>query len=242
MIGRVREATGCADACPVMAEDFRQWVIEDDFAAGRPQLERVGVAFVQDVAPYEEAKIRMLNASHSAIAWAGVLKGYRFIHEGAADDAILAVARSYLNEGVIPSLAPSPIDLALYGRTTLERFANAELADTNQRVAADSWAKLSGFVAPTLKARLVAGAKLDAVALPPALFLHVMQQWAAGQLPFEYQDQAMDAPAMRRMLASRDPVAAFCDEPRLWGEIAGAERLRSAIAQAYEQALPLIGA
>ena len=113
---RVREATGLTDACPVMAEDFRQWVIEDEFAAGRPDLERVGVQFVSDVTPYEEAKIRILNASHSAIAWAGVLKGYRYIHEGAADDAILAVARAYVTEGVIPSLTPSPIDPARVGR------------------------------------------------------------------------------------------------------------------------------
>ena len=69
-----------------------------------------------------------------------------------------------------------------------------------------------------------------------------MQQWAAGLLPFEHQDQAMDAPAMRQMLASLDPVAAFCGEPRLWGEMAGAERLGSAIAQAYRRAPALIGA
>jgi D-arabinitol 4-dehydrogenase len=103
---RVREATGIDDACPVMAEDFIQWVIEDDFCAGRPEWERVGAEIVTSVLPYEEAKIRILNASHSCIAWAGTLVGYEYIHEGTGDPQIRAFADDYVTADVIPSLSP----------------------------------------------------------------------------------------------------------------------------------------
>ena len=82
---RVRAATGWDDAAPVTGESFIQWVIEDDFANGRPDWERVGVQTGRFGAPYEEAKIRILNASHSCIAWAGTLVGLQYIHEGTHD-------------------------------------------------------------------------------------------------------------------------------------------------------------
>lgn len=235
LAARVAAAVGWNDAAPVMAEAFHQWVIEDHFAAGRPALERVGVEFVADVAPYEEAKIRILNASHSAIAWAGVLKGYTFIHEGARDPAVAAIARAYVTEAVIPCLSPSPIDLAAYRETTLERFGNPDLADTNQRVAADGWAKLPGYIAPTLMECLEKGVALDAVAALPALFLLFIERWAAGTLPFTYQDQAMDEDAMRAILAAPDPVTAFCAEARLWGRLASDPRLTAAVAAAVDR-------
>ena len=79
---RVKAATGIDDPAALMGESFIQWVIEDDFIAGRPAWERVGVEMVKSVQPYEEAKIRLLNATHSCIAWAGTLVGYLYIHEG----------------------------------------------------------------------------------------------------------------------------------------------------------------
>jgi D-arabinitol 4-dehydrogenase len=233
---RVEGAAGWTDASPVMAETFMQWVIEDRFAAGRPALERVGVQFVDDVHPYEEAKIRILNASHSAIAWAGVLRGYAFIHEGACDPAIAAIVQAYISEAVIPCLSPSPIDLAAYGETTLGRFGNPDLRDTNARVAADSWSKIPGFIAPTMRTCLETGRGVDGVAMPPALCLLFLQRWADGRLPFDYQDQALDPAAMRAILAAAEPAAAFCREPRLWGDMAGEPRLITAITEAYARA------
>ncbi len=241
LAARVERATGWKDASPVMAETFMQWVIEDRFAAGRPALERVGVQFVDDVHPYEEAKIRILNASHSAIAWAGVLKGYDFIHEGARDPAVLSIVRAYITEAVIPCLSPSPIDLAAYGATTLERFGNPDLHDTNARVAADSWSKIPGFIAPTVRTCLETGRGIDSVAMLPALCLLFLERWANGRLPFDYQDQALDTVAMRAMLAAADPAAAFCREPRLWGDMAGEPRLIAAITEAYDRAKAWLG-
>ena len=225
----VRAATGRDDAAALMAEDFIQWVIEDRFAAGRPALETVGVEMVASVDPYEEAKIRILNASHSAIAWGGTLKGYTYIHEGTRDPAIRAIAAAYVTDDVIPCLTPSPLDLALYRDTVLDRFCNDAIADTNQRVAADGFSKIPGFIAPTIREALAAGRSIDAVAALPALFLAFLERWAAGAVPWTYQDQAMDPAVARAIVASADPVAALCAEPPLWAELTSDPRLVAAV-------------
>ncbi|HEX6708485.1 MAG TPA: D-arabinitol 4-dehydrogenase [Albitalea sp.] len=226
---RVKAATGRDDGAAVMGEDFIQWVIEDDFCNGRPAWERVGVEMVASVAPYEEAKIRILNASHSGIAWAGTLVGLRYIHEGTHDPRIRRFAHDYVTDDVIPCLTPSPIDLARYRDVVLERFGNAALRDTNQRVAMDGFSKIPGFIAPTVHERLARGESIAAVAMLPALFLAFLQRWHRGELAAAYEDQAMDPAAAHAICTAADPVAAFGREPALWGRLAGDERLLAAL-------------
>lgn len=230
---RVRKATGRDDAAPVGGESFIQWVIEDDFVNGRPEWERVGVQMVDSVAPYEEAKIRILNGSHSCIAWAGTLAGMRFIHEGARTPAIRQVAHDYITNDVIPCLdrpgAPSPVDLPRYRDVVLERFGNEAVRDTNQRVAMDGFSKIPGFIAPTVRERLAAGQRIDAVAMLPALFLSFLQRWHRGQLAYEYQDQAMAASVAHAICEADDPVKALCEDAGLWGDLAGDARLVDAV-------------
>ena len=226
---RVRNATGWSDAAPVMAEHFIQWVIEDRFCNGRPEWERVGVTMVDDVAPFEEAKIRILNASHSGIAWAGSLMGLRFIHEAVADPRLRAIAHAYVSEDVIPCLQLSPLDLAAYRDAVLERFGNAALADTCQRVCADGFAKLPGFIAPTIRERLAQGQGIASVAMLPALFLAFLQRWHRSELAEPYQDQAMDPAIAHAICGADDPVLAFAQERSLWSELAGDARLVEAL-------------
>jgi D-arabinitol 4-dehydrogenase len=233
---RVHAATGRDDAAAVMAEEFIQWVIEDDFCNERPAWQRVGVEMVPSVAPYEEAKIRILNASHSAIAWAGTLAGYRTIDEGARDPRIRGFAHDYVSDDVIVCLRPSPIDLERYRDSVLERFCNAALGDTNQRVAMDSFAKLPGFIVPTIRERLARGESIAAAAVLPALLLAFLEHWHRGELPFEHQDQAMDAAVAHAICAAADPVAAFCRERVLWGALAGDARLEAALREARTKA------
>ncbi|MES1162524.1 MAG: mannitol dehydrogenase family protein, partial [Rhizobacter sp.] len=125
---RVKAATGVDDAAPVMGEKFIQWVIEDHFVNGRPAWEKVGAELVSSVLPYEEAKIRILNASHSCFAWAGTLIGLQYIHEGVAHAAIRQMAFDYVTDDVIPSLTasanPYPLDLAAYRDVVIDRFSN----------------------------------------------------------------------------------------------------------------------
>lgn len=226
---RVEAATGRDDACPVMSEAFIQWVIEDHFAAGRPGWERAGAEMVESVMPYEEAKIRILNATHSCIAWAGTLKGLTYIHEGTLDPEIRALAHAYVTEDVIPCLTPSPIDLERYRDVVLERFGNPYVLDTNQRVAADGFSKIPGFIAPTIAQRIAAGANPAATAVLPALFLRFLQRWQAGALPYAYQYSVMDPDAVRRMLDAPDPLEAFCADRLLWGALAGTPALERAV-------------
>jgi D-arabinitol 4-dehydrogenase len=222
---RVHAATGWADAAPVMAESFIQWVIEDRFIAGRPAWEKVGVEMVSSVAPYEEAKIRILNASHSCIAWAGTLVGKTFIHEGTHDDVIRGFAHDYVTDDVIPCLTPSPIDLARYRDVVLDRFGNAAIRDTNQRVAMDAFSKIPGFIAPTIRERLARNEPIASIAMLPALFLAYLHRWHRGQIAYTYQDQAMDSAAAHAICEAADPVAAFCANSVLWGPIANDPKL-----------------
>lgn len=239
---RVRAATGVDDPAALMGESFIQWVIEDRFAAGRPAFEDAGVQMVESVAPYEEAKIRLLNATHSCIAWAGTLKGYAYIHEGTRDPQVRQLAWDYATDDAIPVLQPSPIDLAAYRDVVLDRFANDAIRDTNQRVAMDGYSKIPGFMLPTIRERLARGERIDAVAMLPALFLAFLQRWHRGALAYAYQDQAMDAAAAHAVCDSADPVAAFAAEPALWGPLAGAPALVDALRRADARVRSMFGA
>jgi D-arabinitol 4-dehydrogenase len=228
----VKAATGRDDPAALMAESFIQWVIEDRFINGRPGWEKVGVEMVESVDAHEEAKIRLLNAPHSCIAWAGTLAGYSYIHEGTRDARIRRLAYDYATEDVIPVLEPSPIDLHDYRDLVLERFGNPALSDTNQRVAMDGFSKIPGFIAPTVRERLARGESIESVAMLPALFLACLRRWHSGALPYAYEDQAMDPAVAHAICDSADPVAAFAANPVLWGPQAGDPRLIAALRRA----------
>jgi D-arabinitol 4-dehydrogenase len=232
---RVKAATGKDDAAALMAESFIQWVVEDDFCNGRPAWENVGVEMVQSVQAHEEAKIRLLNATHSCIAWAGTLVGYRYIHEGTHDPQIRQFAFDYVSNDVIPVLSPSPIKLEQYRDVVLDRFGNPAIEDTNQRVAMDGFSKIPGFIAPTFRERLARNESIDSVAMLPALFLAYLQRWHRGELPYTYQDQAMDENAAHAICAASDPVQAFCSNPVLWGALAADARLITAMRNATQR-------
>jgi len=237
---RVLAATGIDDPAALMGESFIQWVIEDNFIAGRPAWDTVGVEMVQSVQTYEEAKIRLLNATHSCIAWAGTLVGYTYIHEGTLDPVIRQFAFDYVTDDTIPVLLPCPIDLEKYRDVVLDRFGNPAIADTNQRVAMDAFSKIPAMIVPTLRDRLARGETIHSVAMLPALFLAYLQRWHAGQIPYDYQDQAMDPAAAHAICAAADPVAAFCANTVLWGPLATDERLISALRQAFTRVTQFI--
>ena len=230
---RVFAATGWRDRAPVMSESFIQWAIEDRFIAGRPAWECVGVEMVGSVSAHEEAKIRILNATHSGVAWAGTLRGLGFIHEGMAVEAIRRIARDYVSDDVIPCLDapghPSTIDLARYRDVVLERFGNPFVRDTNQRVAMDGYSKIPGFIVPTLRERLAGGMPMASTAMLPALFFAFLARWHRGELAYAYEDGVMDADAAHSLFAAPDPLAAFCADPVLFGSLAGNETLFAAV-------------
>ena len=236
---RVRAATGWDDRAAVMGESFIQWVVEDRFIAGRPAWEPVGVEMVDSVHAHEEAKIRILNATHSCVAWAGTLKGLGYIHEDMAVPAIRQLAHDYVTNDVIPCLHtaehPSPIDLARYRDVVLERFGNPHVRDTNQRVAMDGFSKIPGFIVPTLRDRLARQQPIASVAMLPALYLAYLQRWHRDELPHAYQDQVMDPKVAHAICAADDPVDALCRDPLLWGALAGDARVVDAVREGAQR-------
>ncbi|CAM8652132.1 MtlD Mannitol-1-phosphate/altronate dehydrogenases [Comamonadaceae bacterium] len=234
---RVKAATGWDDQAAIMGESFIQWVIEDNFIAGRPAWEQVGVEMVQSVDAYEEAKIRLLNATHSCIAWAGTLVGYQYIHEGTHDAVIRRIAYDYVTDDTIPVLDtpenPSPLDLRAYRDVVLDRFGNPAICDTNQRVAMDGYSKIPGFIVPTIRERLARGESIASVIMLPALFLAYLQRWHEGKIAYTYQDQAMDPVAAHAICEATDPVAAFAADTVLWGPLASTPRLLDALRVGY---------
>jgi mannitol 2-dehydrogenase len=163
------ERYGIVDRWPVFSETFTQWVIEDRFPAGRPAWEDVGAQFVEDVAPYEFMKLRLLNASHLAVAGLGRLSGYVTIDEALADPLIARYMTALMDRETGPTLPAVPgIDLPRYKATLLERFANSAIKDTVERVNTD--APLNILVDP-IRDRLRTGGKLDLLALALAAWL-----------------------------------------------------------------------
>jgi fructuronate reductase len=149
---------GLVDEGLVVAEPFRQWVIEDSFAADRPAWEVAGAQLTKDVAPYELMKLRILNGSHSTLAYLGALSGYATVIETVADDALLSVARNLITQDAIPTLEPPDgTDLAAYGEEVLGRFANPALQHRTTQIAMDGSQKLPLRLLGTVRDNLKLG-------------------------------------------------------------------------------------
>ncbi|WP_223451574.1 MULTISPECIES: mannitol dehydrogenase family protein [unclassified Pseudomonas] len=183
------------DAWPVVCEPFVQWVLEDKFVNGRPAWEKVGVQFTDDVTPYEEMKIKLLNGSHLALTYLGFLKGYRFVHETMNDPLFVRYMRAYMDLDVTPQLSSVPgIDLTDYKNTLVERFSNQAIADQLERVCSDGSSKFPKFTIPTINRLIADGRETKRAAL-------VVAAWV---LYLKGVDENGDTYAIP------DPRAAFC--------------------------------
>ena len=140
---RIAGVLGMADAAAVMTEPFSQWVIEDRFAGPRPRWEAVGAELVADVAPYETAKLRMLNGAHSALAYIGLTHGHTYVHEAITDPAIRPLIASLMREEAMPTIAAAPgQDLGRYADDLIARFANPALQHRLIQIAMDGSQKI----------------------------------------------------------------------------------------------------
>jgi mannitol 2-dehydrogenase len=168
-VAHIAERYGVADRAPVVCERFIQWVIEDDFADGRPAWDAVGAQFVADVAPYEMMKLRLLNASHLAVAGLGRLMGYTFVHEAIGDARIRRFMQALMDRETGPTLPPVPgVDLAAYKTTLIERFANPAIGDTVERVNTDAPV---GYLLDPIRDRLRDNLGIDLLSLALAAWM-----------------------------------------------------------------------
>ena len=206
----------------MFSETFTQWVIEDRFAAGRPPLEEVGAQFVDDVAPYEFMKLRLLNASHLAVAGLGRLAGYVTIDEAMADPVMTRYMAALMDRETGPTLPDVPgINLAEYKRTLIERFGNTAIKDTVERVNTD--APLNILVDP-IRDRLRAGAPLDLLALALAAWLRRVRGEDEDGQPIDVR-HPMAALLRERAAAGGEDPAPLLGIGELFGETGADPRL-----------------
>jgi mannitol 2-dehydrogenase len=167
----LHDSFGLDDNWPVFCEEFRQWVLEDKFPPGRPALEKVGVTFTSDVAPWEWMKIRILNGGHAAIAYPAALLDIHFVHEAMQDAQISAFLEILTKVEIIPTVPPPPgVDLDSYRDLIARRFANPKIGDTIERLCFGGADRQPKFILPVAADRLKSGARVQGLALVSALW------------------------------------------------------------------------
>lgn len=157
-IERINKTLDVQDNAPVYCEDYIQWVVEDKFIAGRPAWEKVGVEFTDDVAPYENMKLSLLNASHTLLSYPSMLSGYRKVDAAMRDENIIKFVRNFMDMDVTKYVpAPKNTDLEVYKQILIERFANSAVSDQVARLCGDGASKFPVYVMP-IASKMVANA------------------------------------------------------------------------------------
>lgn len=173
---RLNEKSGIDDQAPVYCEDFIQWVIEDQFIAGRPALEKVGVAFTHDVTAFENMKLSLLNASHTLLSYPSFLKGYRKVDEAMQDQAIVKLIRNFMDTDITPYVPfPENTDLEKYKQTLIERFSNHRVSDQVSRLCFDGISKFPVYIMPNLAKMIKDDKDLTRVAFLLASYRHYLK-------------------------------------------------------------------
>lgn len=157
-LAEIAHLLGCEDPCGIACEPFRQWVIEDNFVNGRPAWDSVGAEFVADVVPYEEMKLRMLNGSHSFLAYLGYLGGYPHISDTMTNDSYRQAALDMMLKAQAPSLdMPAGTNLTQYAHLLIERFTNPSLKHQTWQIAMDGSQKIPQRMGGSLRYHLKHG-------------------------------------------------------------------------------------
>jgi mannitol 2-dehydrogenase len=219
---------GIDDAWPVVAEPFFQWVLEDSFRLGRPPFENAGVQLVGNVEPYELMKLRLLNASHQAMAYFGYLKGHRYAHEAAADPDIARLLRHYMDEEATPTLTPVPgIDLDQYKINLIERFSNSGIRDTLARLCADSSDRIPKWLLPVVRENLATDGAVRLSAAICASWARYDEATDEQGEPIAVVDRYADELTALAKSQRTDPTA-FIRNTLLFGDLAEQPRFADA--------------
>ncbi|MFR9651113.1 MAG: mannitol dehydrogenase family protein [Rikenellaceae bacterium] len=175
-MARINATLDEVDKAPVYCEDYIQWVVEDNFAAGRPAWEGVGVEFTNDVAPFEKMKLSLLNAAHTLLSYPSLLSGYRKVDEAMRDEVIVKFTKEYMDLDATPYVpAPANTDLELYKNTLIERFANSAVSDQISRLCGDGASKFPVYVVPIIAQMLEAKADMSRMAYLIAAYRHYLK-------------------------------------------------------------------
>ena len=170
-LAEITRELGVEDPCAISCEPFIQWVIEDNFVAGRPDWGSVGAQLVDDVLPWEEMKLRMLNGSHSFLAYLGYLAGYAHISDCMQDASYRRAARHLMMEEQAPTLRISGVDLGAYADSLIERFSNPALQHRTWQIAMDGSQKLPQRLLDGIRIHLKQGSRWPLLALGVAAWM-----------------------------------------------------------------------
>ncbi len=233
-IGIVADDYGIEDAWPVFCEEFKQWVLEDHFPLGRPALEKVGVQFVPDVAPYEHMKIRILNGGHAAIAYPAALLDIHFVHEAMEEPLIRAFLAKLEHDEIIPVIPPVPnTDLGDYYKLIETRFSNPKIGDTIPRLAQDGSNRQPKFILPSTADRLARGEDVVGLSLVSALWCRYFAGTSDSGKTIVFNDQSADR-LNRAALAAKDDPMAFLALGDIFGDVARSDLFRRRFAHALK--------
>jgi mannitol 2-dehydrogenase len=229
----LRESAGIDDGWPVVSEPFRQWVMEDDFAAGRPSWEDAGALFSDRIDDWEKYKLRMLNAGHSCIAYLSALAGITYVHEAVAVPTVRKFLEGLLQREAMPTLVEIPgHPREDYAASVLERFANVGVRDQIARVCLDGSAKFPTFLIPTIERQLEREGPIERAAT-------ALAGWARYLGVVDPNEQAFDADgdSARRCAAeaTAEPLAFLEYEAVFPQAVRSSPRFRSAFAAGYER-------
>ena len=233
-IGIVAGDYGIDDAWPVFCEEFKQWVLEDNFPEGRPALEKVGVQFVLDVAPYEHMKIRILNGGHAAIAYPAALLDIHFVHEAMEDADIRAFLAKLEREEIVPVIPPVPdTNLNDYYALIERRFSNPKIADTIPRLAQDGSNRQPKFILPSTSDRLSRGEDVIGLSLVSALWCRYLAGKTDSGRDIAFNDPNIDRIHAAAKAAEGNPDA-FLDLKDIFGTVADSDLFRRRFAHALK--------
>ncbi|WP_111707933.1 mannitol dehydrogenase family protein [Lutibacter citreus] len=232
-ISNLLETSGIEDAWPVVCEPFKQWVIEDDFIAGRPAWETVGAQFVEDVVPFEKMKLSLLNAGHSVLGILGDLMGYATIDESVHNNEINRFLTNYMNIEVTPTLAGlEGVNLDEYKQSLLQRFGNIYIKDQIDRICSESSAKFPIFILPTVNKQLEKNGPVEFASF-------VVAAWAIYSLgknengkPLLIKD-AMKAILNEKAILAKENPEAFLEIASIFGKLNDSKIFVNAYTTAY---------
>ncbi len=217
---------GINDAAPVTHEKYRQWIIEDDFCAGRPDWEKVGAVLTDSVHAYETMKIRVLNAGHQVLANAGELLSIATIAECMRDSTLSAFFRRVQEDEILPYVSPAPnTDPTDYLSLIETRFSNPLIKDTTRRVAFDGSSRHTGFVLPILRDAAAANGQIDGLCLVEAMWARMCAGTREDGSPIEANDPKWAALNQAASLARQSPDM-WLNQIEIYGELANDKRIR----------------
>ena len=235
-LDKIEHITGVRDPAGVACEPFRQWVIEDNFVAGRPEWEKAGAELVADVIPFEEMKLRMLNGSHSFLAYLGYLAGYQHINDCMGDENYRLAARALMLQEQAPTLKVKGVDLPHYADLLIERYSNPALRHRTWQIAMDGSQKLPQRMLDSIRWHIMHGSHFELLALGVAGWMRYVGGVDDQGQSIEISDPLL--PVIQKAVHSsnegEDRVQALLAIDAIFGrELPQVELFKNQVTQAY---------